>query len=264
MSSNEKLLIEKYSGLIEEQRGNASRAFALEFHYTKKVLNNYVDKNSTIIEVGCGTGYYGLYLSELCKEYTGVDLIKENIELFNSKISDNKILNCKALVGDATNLVNIDNEVFDLVLVSGPMYHLPGAERDLVFEEAKRICKKNGIIIFTYQNRLGVYLQACILSNPDEYPNETANNFFLEKSTSDKSPGLFFFTSPEEMKSQAKKHKLRILKNVGVKYYFNSKLIDNMDDPKYKCWMDFLDHLCESESGAGLSVQALLVCRREE
>ena len=262
MSSNEKLLIEKYSGLSEDKRGDASHAFALEFHYTKKILDQYINKDSLVIEIGCGTGYYGLYLSELCREYIGVDLVHENIDLFNERIADNSIKNCKGRVGDATNLSDIKNEMFDVVLISGPMYHLPGRERDLVFEEAKRICKLNGIIIFTYQNRLGVYLQACILSNPQEYPNKNANHYYLDKSTSDKTPGLFYFSSPEEMKKQAKKHELKILRNVGVKYYFNSQLINNMDEEKYKCWMEFHDHLCESESSVGLSVQALLICQR--
>jgi hypothetical protein len=63
----------------------------------------------------------------------------------------------------ALRLTGINENEFDVVLVFGPMYHLPPEERDMVFEESKRICKIDGIIMFAYQSKLGAYLQAGIL-----------------------------------------------------------------------------------------------------
>jgi len=262
MSSNEKEIIEKYTNYNEDARATLSRADGLEFHFTKKVLDKYIYHEQSVIEIGCATGYYGMYLADKCRSYTGVDLVPAHIELFNEKIRKADIKNIKTLVGDATNLSNIQNEEYDIVLVFGPMYHLPPEERDLVFIEAKRICKNDGILLFSYVNKLGAYLQDGILSFPDIYPNPITSECILEKGINDISTEPFFFTTPEEISEVAKKHGLKILRNIGVNFWFNKELINNMDEAKFRCWLEFSEHMCESESCTGLSTHALLVCRK--
>ncbi|MDR2967782.1 MAG: class I SAM-dependent methyltransferase [Methanobacteriaceae archaeon] len=261
MSSNEKIIQTRYANKSEENRATLSRADGLEFYFTKKLLEKYVNKQSSVIEIGCGTGYYGMFLSDKCKEYTGVDLTPENIELFNEKILNKKIKNISTIVGDATDLVNIRNNTFDIVLVLGPMYHLPPDERELVFSEAKRICKDNGIIIFAYINKYGAYLQCGILAFPDIYPNQKANECVLIKGIDDVNPD-FYYTIPEEIENSAKNHGLTKLKNVGVNFAFNKEQINNMDEEKFRLWLDFSNYLCNSESCTGLSAHSLLVCKK--
>ena len=43
-----------------------------------------------VLELGCGTGYYGMYFADMCAEYTGIDITPENIEIFNRKIKEKK------------------------------------------------------------------------------------------------------------------------------------------------------------------------------
>ena len=43
-----------------------------------------------MLELGCGTGYYGMYFADMCAEYTGIDITPENIEIFNRKIKEKK------------------------------------------------------------------------------------------------------------------------------------------------------------------------------
>ncbi len=93
MASNEKMIHENYVTKREEQRVYGSKAAGLEFHFTKKLLEKYVSKQSKVVEIGCGTGYYRMFLSDKCKEYTGIDLIPENLEVFNEKIEKEKITN---------------------------------------------------------------------------------------------------------------------------------------------------------------------------
>ncbi len=139
------------------------------------------------------------------------------------------------MVGDATHLPNFNENEFDVVLVLGPMYHLPLEERDLVFKDSKKICKTNGIIIFAYINKLGAYLQEGILTSPDIYPNKKANEYVLEKEFDDLRPDLFFYTTPKDIENRAKHFGLTVVKNVGVDFVFNKEQINNMDDEKYKC-----------------------------
>ena len=262
MSSNEKTVREFYTSINEDNRASISRANGLEFHFTKKLLEKYISNQSKIIEIGCGTGFYGMFLSDKCKEYVGIDLSHENIEVFKGKIERDRINNLSAMVGDATNLSQIKNDEFDIVLIFGPMYHLPPNERNMVFEEAKRVCKKNGIIMFAYINKLGAYLQEGILSFPDHYPNKNSNEYILIKETDDVKPGLFYFTTAGEMNEKAKLHNLDIIKNVGVNFFFNRDLINNMDDEKFESYLGFLEHVCNDESCTGLSNHSIIICRK--
>jgi SAM-dependent methyltransferase len=219
MASNKHLIIERYSNKSEDGRATQSRADGLEFYFTKKVLEKYVNKQTTIIEIGCGTGYYGMFLTDKCRDYIGVDLSPENIEVFNEKIIINNIKNIKTMVGDVTNLENIGSDGYDIVMVLGPMYHLPPEDRELALLEAKRICKNNGIIIFAYINKLGAYLQSGILSFPEHYPNKTANVCVLKDRMDDTYPGIFFYTTPLEIEQIAEKYGLNKIKNIGVIFF---------------------------------------------
>ncbi len=262
MSLNENLVLNNYSNKSEDQRAYISRANGLEFYFTKKLLEKYITKHSKVIEIGCGTGYYGMFLCDKCKEYIGIDLTPENIELFNEKIQKENIKNITVMIGDATNLLNIGENEFDVVLVLGPMYHLPPNERDMAFDEAKRICKKDGIIMFAYQSKLGAYLQAGILSYPNHYPNKKTNEYVLIKETDDERPGLFYFTTSQKIEEAAKLRGLEVIKNVGVNFVFNKEQINNMDDEKYECWLEFSEYMCNDESCTGLSNHSILICKK--
>jgi ubiquinone/menaquinone biosynthesis C-methylase UbiE len=263
MSTNEKKIQEWYSNKKEEFRATKSRAEGLEFYFTKKIIDKYISKEKNVIEIGCGTGYYGMYCADICKNYVGLDLSQDNLEVFNEKISKSNISNIKTFNGNATNIANIESNSFDLVMVLGPMYHLPADERDLVFGEAKRVCKENGIIIFAYINKIGAYLQSGILCFPDTYPNKSSIEYIFKKGTDDCNTGIIFYTTPIEMEQIAKKHDLNILKNVGVDFLFNQELINKMDEEKFNCWLEFSEFMCESERCTELSIHALLVCGKK-
>ena len=84
MASNEKRILKHYSNGGEEFRATQSRADGLEFHFTKKIIDSYISKDSNVVEIGCGTGYYGIFCADKCKKYIGVDLALKNIEIFKT------------------------------------------------------------------------------------------------------------------------------------------------------------------------------------
>lgn len=262
MSSNQEIIRDKYSHGREGERAfSATRSESLEFHYTKKILDEYIKPDKRVIELGCGGGYYGIYYAGKCAEYTGIDITPENIAVFDEKIKEAKLSNVKAFVGDAANLENIADENFDVVLCLGPMYHLPREERELVFAECYRIAKDGATIAFAYINGLGVYAGACV-NWRDKYPNAQTNKYVFEYHTDDERPGLFFFTSPEEMEYDATQHKLDILKNCGLDFWFASSAIDMISDEQFDCYLELADRMSESRSCVGLSNHALLICKK--
>lgn len=263
MSSNQEKIVDFYKGGGEDGRFRLSRSNYIEFHYTKKIMAEYINKNSNVIEFGCATGNYGMYFADNCCSYTGVDMSPDNILVFNKKIIDENKQNIKAFVGDATNLDDFEDNGFDVVMCLGPMYHLPPEERLKVFSECYRVAQPEAIIAFAYINRLGVYAGACANDNlRNIYPNKKANISVFEDSTDDQKPGVFFFTSPEEMEKDAENNGLKVIKNCGLDFFFMSCAIDEMDDEQFECYIEFADKMSESETCTGLSNHALLICRK--
>lgn len=264
MSNYKEKIFNSYGdGKSEDGRANWSRSQSLEFHYTKKAMSEYINKDIRVLEIGCATGYYALHFADNCKEYVGVDLFPPHIEIFKQKIAENNLSNVSCQVGDGTNLVNIADNSFDVVCCFGPMYHLPPDERELVFIECKRICKPDGIIAFAYINKIGVYIGACVHdTHRAVYPNKKTNDYALHQGTDDEKPGLFYFTMPEEMESAAANHGLVKIRNMGTDSFITMCVVDQMDDEKFEIYMELADEMVKYESCTGMSNHALLICRR--
>jgi len=259
----EKVFVRYGKGKAEGTRENESRTSALEFYYTKKHMDEFITKNKRVLEVGCGTGYYGLYYADKCLEYVGIDLFPPHIDLFNQKIAENKLNNVSCQIGDALNLENIPDGSFDVVLCFGPMYHLPPDEREIVFAKCNRVCKPGGIAAFAYVVSVGSYAGACVHDKMREkYPNAYATECILEKGTSDDSPGLFYFTMPEDIEEAAVKHGFSKIKNLGTNFWIAMKIVDDMDDERFELMKPIYDRMASYESCTGMSGHALLVCKK--
>lgn len=257
------MIIEKYKDTQEEYRATASRYSGLEFHYTKKHISEYIGLSSSVIELGCGTGYYAMYFSGKCKEYIGIDITPENIALLNKKAQAQGLDNVEGRVGDATKLEDIPDNCFDVVLCLGPVYHLPPDGRELVFAECSRICKSGGIAAFAYINRVGLYAGACVHDKLREnYPSEKANEAVLKLGTDDLRPDLFFFTMPEEIEAVAKNHGFLKIKNLGTDFFVTASIIDAMDDERFEIMKPLLDGMASHESCTGMANHAILVCKK--
>jgi len=261
MSSNADKIFAQYGGYDEDGRSARSRSQRLEFHYTEKAMGEFINKDSRVLEIGCATGYYAMHFADKCKEYVGVDLFPPHIDAFNKKIKDNNLSNVSCMVGDATNLVDIASDSFDVVCCFGPMYHLPPDERELVFKECSRVCKPGGVIAFAYINKIGVYAGACVLY-PTTYPTKETNKPVLRLGTDDLKPDFFYYTMPEEIEEAAKHHKLIKIRSMAVDFFFIMDIINKMDDDKFTAYMELADEMVKYESCAGMGNHALLICRK--
>ena len=246
----------------DNRASTASRSDSLEFYYTKKALSEYITPNCRVLEVGCGTGYYAMHFADKCKKYVGVDLFQPHVDIFNRKIAERGLKNVSCTQGDATNLSEIADNSFDIVLCLGPMYHLPPEGRELVFAECARVCKSGGIAAFAYVNKVGLYAGACIIME-DIYPNKFANETVLRQGINDENPGIFFFTMPEEMEATASKHGLTKIRNMGTDFFITKNVVDKMDDEKFEIFMELMDEMVNYESCTGMSNHALLICRKK-
>lgn len=143
---NEKELIEYYNKFNEDKR-LTRRHGKVEFIVTLKYIYDYLNKmnNPKIIDIGAGTGKYSIELSNQGYDVTAIELVKHNLSYIK------KYDKIKSYQGNAIDLSRFKDETFDLTLLFGPMYHLID-ENDKIkaLNEAKRITKKDGIIMVAY------------------------------------------------------------------------------------------------------------------
>ena len=73
----------------------------------------FVDEEASVLELGCGTGRIGTKIGAIVKEYVGLDLSQEMIEVFATKIK-NKNETFTLIIGDMTDFKI--NKKFDLII----------------------------------------------------------------------------------------------------------------------------------------------------
>lgn len=141
------LLDDYYEHFNEDGRLNTRHGrveFITSIKYILEILND--DKTKKVLDIGAGTGAYSVYLDKLGYDVTAVELVKHNIDIFKSKKS-----NCRIYQGNAIDLSMIESNSFDVTLLFGPMYHLlDEKDRIKALSEAKRVTKKNGVILISY------------------------------------------------------------------------------------------------------------------
>jgi len=109
-------------------------------------------KNSKILDVGCGTGWYSVQYAKYSKgggKVYAVDLTRSAIKLVkeNAKLNNVKI---KAKVDNAENL-DFKSNYFDLVISSGVLHHTPNILN--AFSEISRVLKNNGTAKLTFYKK---------------------------------------------------------------------------------------------------------------
>ena len=260
MVSNEQKIHKQYKAGSDSGQALISRYFGMEHPFTIKHLNEYIKDTFTVIEIGCGPGYYALQYSDKCKEYVGLDSVPENIAILNNTIKLYKLKNVKAYIGDETHLREYQDR-FDVVLCLTPLYHLPPEKREFIFAECSRICKPGGVAAFSYINKVGLYVGACINAR-NNYPSKEKNENVLKLSIDDKKPELIYYTMPEEIEQLAKNHGFSKIKNLGTDFCTMMNSLEALREKRFDVLYPLLDEMASYESCTGMSTHALLICRK--
>ncbi len=109
---------------------------------------NIIEPNSSVLDVGCGTGRLALKFAGNFNSVTGIDLSSKNIKVANENLKQTQLKNVKFIHGSAIDLQNIIKQKFDYAVITYVIHEMPPADRVKVLREMKQVANK--IIIGDY------------------------------------------------------------------------------------------------------------------
>ena len=147
-----------YDGAVEREDGRLER-HQLERDITWRYLEKYLPPFGAILDIGAGTGAYALELARRGYAVTAVDLSPRLLEICQRRVVDEGLEGKMTfLVADARDLSDIEDVVFDAVLLMGPLYHLVLEEdRKMALREAFNRLKPGGVIFSAFVSRYGIW-----------------------------------------------------------------------------------------------------------
>ncbi len=148
-NSRKKIVSLFYEQTDEDSRLQRTRHGQLEYLTTMSYIRRYAGKGSKVLEIGAGTGRYSVALAKEGMNVTAVELVESNLDILleNSKGLDS----IRSYQGDATDLSRFADDLFDVTLVFGPMYHLYEPEEvNRAIDEAIRVTKPGGVLLFAF------------------------------------------------------------------------------------------------------------------
>jgi ubiquinone/menaquinone biosynthesis C-methylase UbiE len=109
-----------------------------------RLLRNSIEENSSIIDLGCGTGQLTYAISDIASSIQGVDFSEVMISICLAKKRSPKHDNIHFSIGNS-EYTGIKEQSFDVTLIGNLLDYLEDPQITLL--EAKRITRKNGLIV---------------------------------------------------------------------------------------------------------------------
>ncbi|MBC7420457.1 MAG: 3-demethylubiquinone-9 3-O-methyltransferase [Bdellovibrio sp.] len=171
-----------------------------------KIQNHYsLDKNTSVLDVGCGAGFLSNALSEAGLKVTGVDLSEESLRVA-AQYDKTKAVNYQK--ADAYHLPFADQS-FDILTAMDFLEHVEDPAG--VIQEFSRVLKPGGLFIFHTFNR-----------NPLAHLVIIKMVEWLVKNTPKHMHIIRLFIKPSELSNYCAKANMKVEKMVGIKPVFAS------------------------------------------
>src|SRR5437762_1432019 len=104
-----------------------------------------ITKGLKVLDLGCGDGTTALPAAKLGADVLGVDIARNLVEAGNKRAAEHGLTNCKFQEGDASNLEELPDKAFDLVIsIFGAMFAPKPFE---VAKEMVRVTRPGGRIV---------------------------------------------------------------------------------------------------------------------
>lgn len=245
-----------YDASDERTRLTRSKHGMVEYLITMRYFDEMIRPGSKILDCCAGAGVYAF---ELAKEHTVIasDLSPKNVRQMRECQEENHLLQ-EIYQMDACDMSQFDDDSFDVVLCMGALYHIFDERmRGKVIQECKRVCKKDGLLVFAYLNKWGSFFNGMV-------NNLKSMEMLYQEYGSGNHEGIFYRSSPAEMQSLCEQEDLKCIYNVGIDHfvYLDSEKIDSMSEKEYKKLLEYQYLASKDSQIAGTSLHGLWIGRK--
>jgi SAM-dependent methyltransferase len=216
-----------------------------------------------ILEIGAGTGRYSHFFARQGYIVDSVELIQHNIDIFNSLTEPGETVT--VVQGNATNLVGIPSDSFDITLMLGPMYHLfCGEDKLSALSEALRVTKKGGVVFTAYCIADASILRYGFVGNNIHELIEKGlvdTETFKASSAPDE---IFELHRKEDIDALMSHFDAERLHYVATDGYTNHMrdTVDAMDDNTFELYVKYHLSICERPDMVGITHHSLDIFRK--
>ena len=262
INNRNEILNKFYKEICNEDTRLDQKHRKLEFLTTDRYVQKYLKPNCRILEVGAGTGRYSLYYASQGYKVNSIEYVQHNLDVLKSKITDN--MNIVAEQGDAIDLSRFEDNIFDIVLVLGPLYHLYTEEEiNKCINEAKRVCKNNGIMMFAYLPNDSIMISWALLKGHLKfgYDNKRFDQNFKIISEPSEIMRAFYIDELEKIMNSNNIEKINNISTSGVAPHFRN-IIDNLSEEEFEIWKNYHFSSCERKEVQGYSTHMLYIGKK--
>ena len=263
MSKRIEMINSFYDGYREDVRLEKSRHGQLEYFTTMHYINKMTAANTSVLEIGAGTGRYSIALAKKGYNVTAVELADKNLDILmeNAKGIDN--LHCYQ--GDALDLSRFEDNCFDLTLVLGPMYHLYTKEDMLkALNEALRVTKPEGIIMTAFLSIHAIMHDDYLQGNFAEGLKENFTEDFKVKHFTEQLFTGFYIDEFEALFDTLHVKHITTIATDSILELAEMTKNFAMSDEDFELFTKYHLHNCERREYLGSSSHLLHICQKEQ
>ena len=109
---------------------------------------DFINKSSTVLDVGCGTGGFTMEISKHCKRVVGIDVSKKQIDYANKRVNSENKSNIEFKHVHAAHIADELKCEFDYAVFTFMIHEISQLERLSVLTEISKCAKK--VVILEY------------------------------------------------------------------------------------------------------------------
>lgn len=243
-----------YEEHCDEDARLRSRHGMVEFLTTMRYIENYLRPDVKILEIGAGTGRYSHALAQKGYAVDAVELLEHNINVFRQNTLPGEPVTVRQ--GNVLDLFEFGNDVYDLTLLLGPMYHLYTVEEQRkALAEAIRVTKPGGVIFTAYCGSDATAIQYCFIRGMFKDPGNLALADPVTFKLGSDPAHIFALHRREEIDALMDGLPVNRLHFVGTDMAtgYMRETIDQMDDEMYELYLRYHFATCERPDLVGTS-----------